>query len=111
MTLDSRVAAIIAKGFSERQARFLVLVMRHAGVCVMRQYATFAGIVFGDKTRAFFAKLERLGYASSFDTSKGGDVSSISTAESYTTRSASHTAGSVDHRRWHAQSSGACCSM
>ncbi|MGE3513058.1 MAG: hypothetical protein AB7N65_29695, partial [Vicinamibacterales bacterium] len=71
MTLDSQVAAIVAKGFTERQARFLVLVMRHAGVCVMRQYATFADIVFGDKTRAFFAKLVRLGYASSFDTSKG----------------------------------------
>lgn len=71
MTLDAQVAAIVAKGFTERQARFLVLVIRHAGVCVMRQYATFADIVFGDKTRAFFAKLERFGYASSFDTSKG----------------------------------------
>lgn len=71
MTLNTQVAAIVAKGFSERQARFLVLVMRHAGVCVMRQYATFADIVFGDKTRAFFAKLVRLGCASSFDTSKG----------------------------------------
>ncbi|NOT45798.1 MAG: hypothetical protein HOP14_14450 [Acidobacteria bacterium] len=71
MTLNAQVAAVVAKGFTERQARFLVLVMRHAGVCVMRQYATFADIVFGDKTRAFFAKLERLGYASSFDTSKG----------------------------------------
>lgn len=71
MKLDAQVAAIVAKGFSERQARFLVLVMRHAGVCVMRQYATFADIVFGDKTRAFFAKLVRLGCASSFDTSKG----------------------------------------
>jgi len=71
MTPDAEVAAIVARGFTERQARFLVLVMRHAGVCVMRQYATFADIVFGDKTRAFFTKLERLGYASSFDTSKG----------------------------------------
>lgn len=71
MTPDAQVAAIVAKGFTERQARFLVLVMRHSGVCVMRQYATFADIVFGDKTRAFFAKLVRLGYASSFDTSKG----------------------------------------
>jgi hypothetical protein len=61
MTLNAQVAAVVAKGFTERQARFLVLVMRHAGVCVMRQYATFADIVFGDKTRAFFAKLVRLG--------------------------------------------------
>lgn len=71
MTLDAQVQAVVAKGFTERQARFLVLVMRHAGVCVMRQYAMFADIVFGAKTRAFFAKLLRLGYASSFDTSKG----------------------------------------
>jgi hypothetical protein len=71
MTLDARVQAVVAKGFTERQARFLVLVMRHAGVCVMRQYATFAGVVFGAKTRAFFAKLVRLGYAASFDSSKG----------------------------------------
>lgn len=71
MTLDAQVAAIVARGFTERQARFLVLVMRHAGVCVMRQYATFADIVFGAKTRAFFAKLVRLGYAASFDSAQG----------------------------------------
>jgi hypothetical protein len=39
--------------------------MRHAGVCLLRQYATFAGIVPGQKTRAFFAKLVTHGYASS----------------------------------------------
>jgi hypothetical protein len=33
--------------FTERQARFLELVLRHAGVCVPRQYATFAGIPRG----------------------------------------------------------------
>lgn len=71
MTLDAQVQAIVEKGFTERQARFLVLVMRHAGVCVMRQYATFASVVFGAKTRAFFAKLVRLGYAASFDSSQG----------------------------------------
>jgi hypothetical protein len=71
MTLDAQVQAVVAKGFTERQARFLVLVMRHAGACVMRQYATFAGVVFGAKTRAFFAKLVRVGYAASFDSSQG----------------------------------------
>jgi hypothetical protein len=71
MTLDAQVQTVVAKGFTERQSRFLALVMRHAGVCVMRQYATFSDIVFGDKTRAFFARLLRLGYASSFDISKG----------------------------------------
>jgi hypothetical protein len=60
-------AALAPFGFSKRQARFLELVMRHAGVCVPRQYATFAGVVHGQKTRAFFAKLVRRGYASAFE--------------------------------------------
>jgi hypothetical protein len=54
-------------GFTERQARFLVTVMLHSGVCVPRQYATFSGIVHGQKTRKFFAKLARLGFASMYD--------------------------------------------
>ena len=33
--------------FTERQARFLVEVMIHAGVFVPRQYGAFAGIVHG----------------------------------------------------------------
>jgi hypothetical protein len=41
--------------------------MLHAGVCVPRQYATFCGIVHGQKTRKFFAKLVRLGLASMYD--------------------------------------------
>ena len=36
---EQRVQAVKDCGFTERQARFLVLVMRHAGVCVPRQYA------------------------------------------------------------------------
>jgi hypothetical protein len=67
MNLDYAVRAVVAKGFTERQARFLVLVARHSGVCVMRQYAAFAGIVFGQKTRKFFAKLESLGWVSTYD--------------------------------------------
>ncbi len=55
------------QGFTERQARFLVLVMRHTGVCLMRQYSSFAGIVFGQKTRVFFAKLVERNYASTYD--------------------------------------------
>ena len=39
MTARDRVDAVIDYGFTERQARFLVLVMRHAGLCVRRQYA------------------------------------------------------------------------
>ena len=44
MTVDERIQAVVDFRFTERQARFLVLVMRHAGVCVPRQYASFAGI-------------------------------------------------------------------
>jgi len=42
LTTDERVTAIAEFGFSTRQARFLELVMRHAGVCVPRQYARFS---------------------------------------------------------------------
>lgn len=67
MTLDDRVQAVAKRGFTERQARFLTIVMLHAGVCVPRQYARFCGIVHGEKTRKFFAKLVRLGLASMYD--------------------------------------------
>jgi hypothetical protein len=67
MTFDERVHAVAKKGFTERQARFLTTVMLHAGVCVPRQYARFCGIVHGEKTRKFFAKLVRLRYASMYD--------------------------------------------
>jgi hypothetical protein len=68
MTFDERTQAVAKlSGFTERQARFLVTVMLHAGVCVPRQYATFCGIVHGQKTRMFFAKLVRLGFASMYD--------------------------------------------
>jgi hypothetical protein len=50
--------------FTEREARFLALVMRHAGVCVPRQYASFAGVAHGGaKSNRFFAKLIKRGYA------------------------------------------------
>ena len=67
MTFDERVVVVATKGFTERQARFLTTVMLHAGVCVPRQYARFCGIVHGQKTRKFFAKLVRLKYASMYD--------------------------------------------
>jgi hypothetical protein len=67
MTFDERVQAVAKKGFTERQARFLTTVMLHTGVCVPRQYARFCGIVYGAKTRKFFANLVRLQYASMFD--------------------------------------------
>jgi hypothetical protein len=59
-----RVQAVIDCGFTERQARFLVLVMRHAGVCVPRQYANAAGIANGGRRcNAFFDRLVRRGFA------------------------------------------------
>ncbi len=61
------IGHVVSRGFTERQARFLLLVARHSGVCVMRQYATFGGVVFGHTTRRFFAKLERLGWVSTYD--------------------------------------------
>ncbi|MBI4484891.1 MAG: hypothetical protein HY655_02665, partial [Acidobacteria bacterium] len=68
MTAAKRVEAVIDYGFTERQARFLVLVMRHAGLCVKRQYAAFAGIANGgEKCSAFFEKLVRGGYAVASD--------------------------------------------
>jgi hypothetical protein len=64
LTTEDRVKAIAEFGFSERQARFLEVVLRHAGVCVPRQYASFAGIANGgDKCNAFFDKLVRREYA------------------------------------------------
>jgi hypothetical protein len=67
MACSDGVQSIVNKGFTERQARFLALVMRHSGVCLMRQYSTFAGIVFGQKTRVFFTKLVERNYASTYD--------------------------------------------
>jgi hypothetical protein len=60
---DTRVESLRGFGFTERQARFLVLVMRLSGVCVPRQYARFAGVAYGAKCNAFFDKLERRGFA------------------------------------------------
>jgi hypothetical protein len=64
LTTQERITIIADYGFTERQARFLELVMRHAGVCVPRQYASFAGIAHGGaKCNAFFDKLVRRGHA------------------------------------------------
>jgi hypothetical protein len=63
MTIQDRIQAVVEFGFTERQARFLVLVMRHAGVCVPRQYARFASVAYGAKCNAFFERLVRRGCA------------------------------------------------
>jgi len=58
-----RVAAVRAFGFTERQARFLVLVLTHSGVCLPRQYRAFAGIAHGRQALEFFDTLVRGGFA------------------------------------------------
>jgi hypothetical protein len=63
MTFDERVKAVSEFGFTTRQARFIVTVMLHGGVCVPRQYARFAGTAYGHKVNVFFDKLVSLRYA------------------------------------------------
>jgi len=64
MTAQERIRADAGLGFTDRQARFLVTVMTHSGVCLPRHYTSLAGIVYGQKTRRFFAKLAADGHAS-----------------------------------------------
>ena len=66
MESQDRIAAVTTLGFTERQARFLVLVMQYSGVCLLRQYSAFAGIVHGQKTRKFFAKLVGRRFATAY---------------------------------------------
>ena len=44
-------------GLTDRQSRFLVIVMLHSGVFVGRQYAAFAGITHGQKVHDFIETL------------------------------------------------------
>jgi hypothetical protein len=71
MTFADRCTPIAGMGFTPRQAAFLVTVMVHAGVCVPRQYTRFAGIVFGQKTRDFFAALVRRRMATAYPCWRG----------------------------------------
>lgn len=66
MTAADRVSAVQAFGFTERQSRFLVTVMLHAGVCVVRQYCAFVGIQRGQVTHDFFAGLVTRRFASRY---------------------------------------------
>ena len=65
-----RTDAIAAFGFTERQARFLVNVLLHAGVFVERQYCSFAGIVHGQKTTDFLKTLVERRFATPIVTGK-----------------------------------------
>jgi hypothetical protein len=66
MTFNERVNAVSEFGFTTRQARFLVTVMLHGGVCVPRQYAKFADTAYGHKVNVFFDKLVSLRYTVRF---------------------------------------------
>src|ERR1700688_3931728 len=66
MTAEDRVKTVAAFGFTGRQARFLVLVMRHAGICVPRQYAAFAGTAYGRRVNTLFDRLVESRYATLF---------------------------------------------
>ena len=63
MTFDERAEAVADHGFTDRQARFLVTVMLHSGVCLGRHYATFARITHGQKVQDFFQRLLAKKYA------------------------------------------------
>ena len=62
-TFDDRVEAIKAFGFTERQARFVVTVMLHSGVCLGRQYCAFAGIDYGAPVANLFKTLQTRRFA------------------------------------------------
>ena len=54
-------------GLTDRQARFLLIVMRHAGVFVGRHYAAFAGITHGQKVHDFIQTLLVRRFATSIE--------------------------------------------
>jgi hypothetical protein len=71
MTFEMRVKAVSDHRFTDRQAGFLVTVMLHAGVCVIRQYCTFGGMVYGQTAKDFFARLVAHGLATVYDSAHG----------------------------------------
>ena len=88
-------ADLAAFGLTERQARFLVQVLLHAGVFVERQYAHFARIAHGQKTADFLGKLVERKYATPI--TAGAlivDACSTSTTSRSGRPSANPTAGS-----------------
>src|SRR5207244_4769780 len=71
VTPAERVHAVTALGFLERHARFLVMVLLHAGVCLGRQYCTFAGIRRGQVVHDFFTDLVARGFATAYPRAHG----------------------------------------
>ena len=66
MTFDERVKAVMSHGFTSRQARFLVTVVLHSGVCMDRHYCAFARIAHGQNTTDFFASLVQRKFATAY---------------------------------------------
>jgi hypothetical protein len=71
MTFAERVDAVKMLGFLERHARFLVTVLLHSGVCLGRQYCTFAGIARGQVVHDFFTDLVARGFATAYPRAHG----------------------------------------
>lgn len=65
--LPDRDRPLASFGLTDRQSRFLVTVMRHAGVFVGRQYAAFAGITHGQKVHDFIRTLLVRRFATSIE--------------------------------------------
>jgi hypothetical protein len=72
VTDAERIDAVAKLGFTPRQAGFLVTVAMHAGVCLSRQYATYAGLVWGHVVREFFTALVKRRIATPFPCARGG---------------------------------------
>jgi hypothetical protein len=72
MTDVERAEAVSKMGFTARQAAFLVRVALHSGVCLGRQYCTFAGLVWGQTIRDFFAALVARKVATTYPCARQG---------------------------------------
>ena len=60
---ETRVKALSAFGFTERQRQFLVTVMVHSGCFLERQYCAFSGTERGQNSREFMTRLVARGFA------------------------------------------------
>ncbi len=65
-----RVQAVMAFGFTELQARFLLHVLIFSGVFIERQYRAFTGVSHGQRTQDFLTKLVGRGFATAITPGK-----------------------------------------
>jgi len=66
MTLQERIAAVMALGVSARRAEFITAVALHSGFCVRRQYEAFANVQPGKNVRDFLDGIVSRGLAARF---------------------------------------------